>query len=373
MKTNAVTNGKTVNKFGLKMNQTRKPILDVISGQKPARQPFWLMRQAGRYLPEYRELRAEAGGFLDLVYNPDFAAEVTIQPIRRFDMDAAILFSDILVIPHALGQTVEFVKGEGPKLDPIRNTEGLKALEGHAIHETLGPIYQTIRNVRSGLTSEGFDHTTLIGFAGAPWTVACYMVDGGGSKDFMETKRWAYSDPDGFQKLMDILVTSTADYLTEQVKAGAEVIKIFDSWAGIVDEAFFKSYVIKPAKQIVDIVRQNLSGTEFEGTPIIGFARGAGVQHKDYAQQTGIDVIAVDQMVPAHWVRDNLQPLKTVQGNLDPFSILAGGDAMVKSATHVLETLGGSPFIFNMGHGINKDTPPDHVALLAKTIHDFKL
>lgn len=347
-----------------------KPLVAALKGQVQNRPPFWFMRQAGRYLPEYMELRAEAGGFLDMVYNPDFAAEVTVQPIRRFNMDAAILFSDILVIPHALGQKLEFVKGEGPKLDPIRNAKQLGKLAKYgevSIHETLNPIYETVSNVRSMLSREGYQDTALIGFAGAPWTVACYMVDGQGSKDFQHTKKWAYSDPEGFDRLIDILVTSSADYLIAQIEAGAEAIKIFDSWAGIVDENLFEKYIIAPAQKIVSLVKQ-----KHPDIPVIGFARGAGVQNIRYVQETKIDGIATDQMTPVKWIKDNLQPLATVQGNLDPYCLLAGGKALEISALNILENLSGAPFIFNLGHGINKETPSEHVAQLSQIIHNFK-
>lgn len=346
--------------------KTGKKLLDVLQGQKTKTPPFWLMRQAGRYLPEYLELRAEAGSFLDLVYNPEFAAEVTLQPIRRFGMDAAILFSDILVIPHALGQHVEFVKGEGPKLNPLSSAEDLKILEQDKIHEILAPIYQTIKNIKSAFVHENLGQTSLIGFAGSPWTVACYMVEGSGSKDFAKTKNWAYSDPNGFDQLIDILVQATASYLIHQIEAGAEVVKLFDSWAGILDEALFERLVIVPTQKIINLVK-----TEYPDVPVIAFARGAGIQHLNYARHSGASAIAIDQMTPLVWAAENIQPILPVQGNLDPFCLLAGGDTLDRSIKNILDVLQDGPFIFNLGHGIHKDTPPAHVEQLSRIIQNY--
>lgn len=236
-----------------------KLLLKALQGEKTQRVPFWLMRQAGRYLPEYRALRSEKKGFLDMVYDPVAACEVTLQPIRRFGMDGAILFSDILVIPHALGQKLEFLEGEGPKLEPLRTMDDLTRLNPEKIHETLGPVYETVSRIRAGLKSEGFSHTALIGFAGSPWTVACYMIEGQGSKDFMAAKVAAYRDPVFFERLMDILVEATAEYLIRQVEAGAEALQLFESWAGVPDAAQFQRWVIEPTRAIVEKVKKSLS------------------------------------------------------------------------------------------------------------------
>jgi len=342
-----------------------KPILDSLQGKIQKTPPVWMMRQAGRYLPEYRALRSKAGGFLDLVYNPDFAAEVTMQPIRRFNMDAAILFSDILVIPQALGQGLEFVKGEGPKLPPVQSLEEIKPFFDADIHQTLEPIYETVKTVRAMLDNEGFNDTALIGFAGAPWTVACYMVEGQGSRDFMNTKRWAYADPKGFDALIDLVTNATADYLIAQADAGAEVLKLFDSWAGILDEDLFERYVIRPAKQIVQRIR-----IDYPQIPIIGFPRGAGVLYPDYAAQTGVTALAIDQTLKTSWAAKNLQPICPVQGNLDPFCLLAGGATLDKAVRRIKYDLADGAYIFNLGHGINKDTPIAHVEKMMQLIRE---
>lgn len=346
----------------------KKSLLEVLNGGTTKKVPFWFMRQAGRYLPEYRELRASTGGFLDLVYNPKKAAEVTLQPIRRFGMNGAILFSDILVIPHALGQPVDFVAGEGPKLEPVLNEEDLKKLDIDRIDRTLEPVYETLDLVLSGLKTEKFDDTALIGFAGSPWTVACYMVEGGGSKTFEATKSWAYRHPKSFQKLINIISGATLHYLSMQVKAGAEAIQIFDSWAGILDPQNFDKWVIDPTRDLVAAFKKR-----HPDIPVIGFAREAGVKLKDYTHQTGIDTVGIDFSTPVNWVRENIQTIKPVQGNLDPVALLAGGETLSSSAHHILEELskGDNPFIFNLGHGVIKETPPDHVAQLCDIIRKF--
>lgn len=343
------------------MTVTEKPLLRALAGEVAPRPPFWLMRQAGRYLPEYRELRARAGSFLDLCYSPALAAEVTLQPVRRFGMDGAILFSDILVVPHALGQDLEYVEGEGPKLDPVRDRDGLSRLSGGDIDATLGPVYETVARVRAVLPEQ----TALIGFAGAPWTVATYMVEGGGSKDFAFAKRFAYSDPEGFSRLVDMLVESTISYLRRQIDAGADVVKLFDSWAGVLPEAEFRRWVIAPTVRIVSGLKRT-----HPAIPVIGFPRGAGALYGAYLAETGVDALAVDTALPLG-VAKTLQRLKPVQGNLDPVSLLVGGDALRRSATEILAALADGPFVFNLGHGVLQGTPPDNVGQLADLIRGW--
>lgn len=339
-----------------------KTFLKVLAGQQTERVPFWLMRQAGRYLPEYRELRAEKGGFLALALDPKAAAEVTMQPIRRFGMDAAIIFSDILTVPMALGQHLEFAAGEGPKLGEL----DIDALEFD--EAALEPVYDALRETSSQLGHEGFTDTALIGFAGAPWTVATYMVEGGGSKDYSKVKAMAYGQPELFAKLMDKLVDATARYLIAQAAAGAEALQIFDSWAGALDPHGFQYQVIEPTKEIVSRVK-----AVHPDIPIIGFPRGAGVHARAYAEQTGVDCVALDSLMCTMWAKNNLQPLMPVQGSLDPMRLLAGGKGLEKATRKILRDFSGGGHIFNLGHGINKETPVEHVEQLAKVIRDFKL
>ncbi len=344
-----------------------KPFLATLQGTVQKTPPFWFMRQAGRYLPEYRELRAKAGGFLNMVFNPDMAVEVTLQPLRRFNMDAAILFSDILVIPHALNQNVSFTAGEGPKLNPLRCEADLSLLSKDRFDEILEPVYETVRGIRKNMIREKFSDTALIGFAGAPWTVACYMVEGGGSRDFINIKNWIYTDPEGFSKLIDIVVEATICYLKKQIEAGAEAIQIFDSWSGVLDEKQFRRWVIDPTHRIT----QNLKKT-YPDIPIIGFPRGAGPLYRDYVQKTGITAISIDSQIPTEWAVENLQTQQSVQmsiqGNLDPACLLAGGDMLRETAENIMATFSGKPFIFNLGHGIIKETPPEHVEQLVSVI-----
>lgn len=345
------------------MTLAKKNFIEALKKQKTDHIPFWFMRQAGRYLPEYRELRAKAGSFLDMAYNPDFAAEVTMQPIRRFGMDAAIIFSDILVIPHALGQHLEFIHGEGPKLDAMRSSSDFSKLNYNRFQSTLAPVYQAIKKTRSMLTHEGFASTALIGFAGAPWTVASYMVEGGSSKEFLHVKKMAYADPQGFEKLIDLLVEATAAYLIEQIRSGAEAVQIFDSWANALDSHQFKRWVIQPTREIVKLVK-----AEYPHVPIIGFPRCAGYNYIAYIQETGVDAVNLDHQVDTKWAARSLQVQVPVQGNLDPICLLAGGDALKLAAEKIIADLSGGPFVFNLGHGINKDTPVEHVEQLVKII-----
>lgn len=338
---------------------TDKKLLRVLNGETVETPPIWLMRQAGRYLPEYRKIRAEAGSFLDLCYTPELAAEVTLQPIRRYGFDAAILFSDILVVPDGLGQEVWFVENEGPKLAPIRDTEGLSVLDLSGMIERLSPVYETVKLLTKSLPTE----TTLIGFAGAPWTVASYMVEGAGSRDFANAKSWAFRDPAGFGKLMDILVEATALHLCEQIRCGAEVVQIFDSWAGVFPDRDFRRWIIDPTKALVAKIRE-----QYPDTPIIGFPRGAGIMYAEYVANTGVSAVSLDTTMPLQWAKQHLQSKLPVQGNLDPLKLLVGGAELESGVQDVLSGLSGAPFIFNLGHGIVKETPPEHVETLVSLV-----
>ena len=308
------------------------------------------MRQAGRYLPEYRATREQAGGFLDLCYNPELAEEVTLQPIRRYDFDAAILFADILLIPQALGQELWFATGEGPRLTPVTGAETLKPVD--EIHETLNPVYETVARLSRSLP----DRTTLIGFAGAPWTVATYMIAGRGTPDQAPAKALMRESPDAFDKLIDRVADATIAYLSKQIDAGAEVVKLFDSWAGSLAGDEFERACVRPAIKIVEALR-----SLHPNTPIIGFPRGVGDLSVRYVEATGVDCVAFDQAVDPVWARDHLQGMATVQGNLDPGLLLKRGDEMRRAVDHLIETLGQGPFIFNLGHGVTPDVSPDAV------------
>jgi uroporphyrinogen decarboxylase len=322
------------------------------------------MRQAGRYLPEYRKVRADAGSFLDLCYNPKLAEEVTLQPIRRYGFDAAILFSDILVVPDALGQKVAFKEGEGPVLEPVTDAKGIAALGSPSgVKEALAPVYETVARLRASLPSD----VTLIGFAGAPWTVATYMVGGRGSPDQAAAKLLAYREPDTFQRLIDILVEATVEHLSAQVEAGAEVLQIFDTWAGSLPELSFERFALLPAKAIRAKLRDR-----HPDIPVIAFPRGAGGMAERYFRETSVEGLSLDTGVSPAVARERLQPIGCVQGNLDPLLLVAGGAEMRAQATHILETLGQRPFIFNLGHGIVPQTPPEHVAELVKLVKDWR-
>jgi uroporphyrinogen decarboxylase len=310
------------------------------------------MRQAGRYLPEYRALRAKAGGFLDLVFTPELAAEVTLQPIRRFGFDAAILFSDILVIPHALGQPVRFAVGEGPLLDPLEDRKAFERIAGELDHKILNPVYETIRTVRRELDAG----TTLLGFCGAPWTVATYMIAGRGTPDQAPARLFGYRDRVGLDTLIDVLVDASADYLVRQLQAGADAVQIFDTWAGVLSPAEFDRWCIAPTKRIVEKVRAAVPGAR-----IIGFPRGAGASLKRYAAEVPVDAVGLDWMIDRAFAREEVQSRVAVQGNLDPLVLVAGGEALDRAVDAVLEAFSGGPFIFNLGHGIVPETPIAHV------------
>ncbi len=342
---------------------TVKPFLRALAGEPITPPPFWLMRQAGRYLPEYRETRARAGSFLDLCYNPELAVEVTLQPLRRYAMDAAILFSDILVIPDALGQSVAFREGEGPILPPIRSARDLDRLGTPGLLDRLAPVIETVRRLSTAIPST----TALIGFAGAPWTVATYMIEGGGSKDFGHAKRMMWGEPQLFARLMELVTAATGDYLIAQIDAGAEAIQIFDTWAGALPETEFRRWAIGPARHLADRIH-----AERPGVPVIGFPRGAGVLYRAYVEETGVDGVSLDTSVPLAWAAEVLQPLCTVQGNLDPMLLVAGGEALDTGIDRILATLGKGPFIFNLGHGIVPATPPGNVARLADRVKAWR-
>ncbi len=320
--------------------------------------PLWLMRQAGRYLPEYREVRTRAGSFLDLCYNPELAAEVTLQPIRRFDFDAAILFSDILVIPDALGRQVRFAEGEGPRLEPI-NGEAIRALDPEGVAERLAPVMETVARVRADLATE----KALIGFCGAPWTVATYMVAGRGTTDQAPARLLAASDPMAFALLIDVLVEASASYLIAQIRAGADAVQIFDSWAGTLGEVEFDDWCVRPIARIVAAVR-----AAAPGVPIIGFPKGAGLNLERFVAGTRVDAIGIDWTVPLGFARDALRRAAVVQGNLDPMILRAGGSALDRAVDRILGELAGRRFIFNLGHGIVPETPIAHVERLVARV-----
>jgi uroporphyrinogen decarboxylase len=329
-----------------------KALLDVLNGQRRETPPVWLMRQAGRYLPEYRATREKAGGFLDLVFNPQLAAEVTLQPVQRFGFDAAILFSDILVIPFALGQQVSFAAGEGPQLEPIASRTDFERLSSELDHAALAPIYETLGIVKDHLDPD----VTLLGFCGAPWTVASYMVAGRGTPDQAPARLFAYRDAAAFAVLIDVLVEASASYLVQQLQAGADAVQIFDTWAGILPPHEFARWCIEPTQRIVAAVREQVPEAK-----IIGFPRGAGSLLRAYVEQVPVDAVGLDWMIDKAFARDEIQSRVAVQGNLDPVALVAGGPALDRSVDAVLEAFSGAPFIFNLGHGITPDTPIEHV------------
>ena len=319
--------------------------------------PIWLMRQAGRYLPEYRALRAKARGFLDLCFDPVRATEITLQPVRRFDMDAAILFSDILVVPLALGRRVDFVEGEGPRLDPIGQRDIARLQSGYVV-ERLQPVLETVSSVRADLAAD----KTLIGFAGAPWTVATYMIAGRGTPDQAAAREFATNDPESMQALIDVLVDATIDYLVAQVRAGADVVQLFDTWAGVLDDDNLLHWCLEPTARIVSAVK----ALEPE-TRIVGFPKGIGSRLSRYIDETGVDAVSLDHGVSLDLAVE-LQRRVPVQGNLDPAILVAGGDELDRAVDQILTVLSGGPFVFNLGHGIVPETPVDHVERLVKRV-----
>ena len=333
-----------------------KPLLAVLKGEIRAKPPIWLMRQAGRYLPEYRALRADKGGFLELVNDSPSAAEVTLQPIKRFGFDGAILFSDILMIPFALGQDLWFETGEGPRLAPKLVDHILSSLT--PAPKRLAPVYETVKLVKAALSPK----TTFMGFAGSPWTVSTYMMAGQGSKEQGEARRYAYRDPVAFQLIIDAIINLTVTYLSGQIKAGVDAVQLFDSWSGSLSPAQFEAWVIAPTIQIVERLR-----ALHPDTPIIGFPKGAGGKLLSYARETKVDAIGIDETVDPVWANQYLPQGLPVQGNLDPLALIAGGAQLDQAIDRILAAFAGRPHVFNLGHGILPDTPIAHVeALLAR-------
>jgi uroporphyrinogen decarboxylase len=337
---------------------THRPLLATVLGERQERPPIWIMRQAGRYLPEYRETRAKSKGFLDLCYTPDLATEVTLQPLRRFDLDAAILFSDILVIPDALGQSVRFEQGEGPVLDPV-SPETIGALRPEKALEHLAPVLETVRRVRAAIAPE----KTLIGFCGSPWTVATYMIGGRGSTDQAKTRLFALKYPDAFAALVDVLVATSIEYLVAQFQAGADVVQLFESWALNLDDAAFAAQVIEPNRRIVEGVRARIPNA-----PIIGFPRGAAGNLAKYAAATKVNALGLDYALPLDFAKNHLPSGLTVQGNLDPLRLVTGGQQMDERIDAILAAFSDRPHIFNLGHGIVPETPIEHVARLVERV-----
>ena len=334
-----------------------KPLLAVLRGERRDPPPMWLMRQAGRYLPEYRELRANKGGFLDMAYDPEAAAEITLQPLRRFAFDGAILFSDILVVPHAMGMELSFVAGEGPRLAPPLSEGRIDDLS--PAMERLEPIYQTVRRVKAELSPE----TTFLGFAGSPWTVATYMIAGQGSREQAEARQLAYADPSKMEAILDIVSRITVDYLSRQIEAGVDAVQLFDSWAGSLSPAQFEQMVIARTAWIVTELRKR-----HPGTPIIGFPKGAGGKLRAYADETGVDAIGLDETVDPAWAAKELPAGLPVQGNLDPLALIAGGEALPTAVRRILDAFADRPHIFNLGHGIQQTTPIAHVEELVRLV-----
>jgi uroporphyrinogen decarboxylase len=347
----------------LPRNHTVKPFLEVLSGRRQAIPPVWMMRQAGRYLPEYREVRAKAGGFLDLCFTPQYATEVTLQPIRRFDFDAAIIFSDILVIPHALGRSVQFEAGEGPRLDPLDTPEKVKALASHADFNKLEPVFEALSRVRLKLDPK----VALIGFCGAPWTVATYMVAGQATPDQAPARMMAYGQADAFSKIIDVLVENSIRYLLGQLKAGADALQIFDTWAGVLPPREFKRWSTEPTRRIVEGVRKQVPDAR-----IIGFPRGAGALLPGYVEATGVDAVSIDWAAEPSLIRKRVQNRVAVQGNLDPLALMAGGAALDRAVDDVLDDYAQGRLIFNLGHGILPETPIAHVEQMLRRVRAYK-
>ncbi len=331
----------------------RKALIEVLNNAQPWRRPVWFMRQAGRYLPEYQEVRRQAGSFLALCDTPHLACEVTLQPLRRFDLDAAIVFADILLVPRALGCDLSFREGEGPVLSPVTTAEDVGRLDRDGMIERLGGVYETIGLVKASLPP----HVALIGFCGAPWTVASYMIEGGTSSERLRARRAGYERQAWFDALIELLTEASCDYLVRQIEAGADAVQIFDSWAGDLDDGLRQRYCEAPIRRIVE-------GLSARGhaTPVIGFARGIGAAHRGFAEATGIAAVSVESSVPVAWMARELAPLVPVQGNLDPVAVAIGGEALRRGIEHLVHTMPADRHIFNFGHGVRPDTPPSHVA-----------
>ncbi len=336
-------------------------LLETLRGRASTRRPVWLMRQAGRYLEEYRALRAEKGGFLELVHDSEAAAEVTLQPVRRFGFDGAILFSDILVIPHALGQDLAFLAGEGPKLSPPLVDSALEALQ--AVPERLDPVYRTVELVKAQLDPE----VTLLGFAGSPWTVATYMIAGEGSRDQHQARAMAYRDPQAVQAIIDAIIELSVEYLAGQIESGAEAVQLFDSWAGSLAPSEFERWVIAPNARIVAELKRR-----HPDVPVIGFPKGSGAKLPAYARETGVDAVGLDETVDPRWAAGALPAGMPVQGNFDPLLLLAGGDRLEAEALAILDAFADRPHVFNLGHGIDKETPVAHVERLLAAVRGWQ-
>jgi len=345
--------------------QPKKLLLRALAGERTERPPIWLMRQAGRYLPEYHKVREAAGGMVGLCTTPEHAVEVTLQPLRRFPLDAAIVFADLPQVAAALGQTLDYRVGEGPVLTPpVRSTADIaEFLSISHLHEELAPIYETVSQLTRALPAE----TALIGYAGAPWTIATYMVEGrgGAATEHSVVKQWALSDPDGFQPLMDLLTTAVIQFLGRQIEAGAEAVQLFDTWAGVLPDALFDRWCVKPATAIISALK-----AQYPDVPVIAFPRGAGLSYNGFAEATGADCIGLDSTVPLDWAARNLQGGlgRCVQGNLDPHLLIAGGPALHAGTERILRGLSGGPFVFNLGHGIVKTTPIEHITAVVEQV-----
>ena len=337
----------------------KKRMVCALKGETFDRPPFWFMRQAGRYLPEYRDIRKKSKNFLNFCYSPDLAVEVTLQPLRRYNMDAAILFCDILVVPDALGQKVQFIDGRGPVLEPLRNISDIRQLSCENFHDHLSNVYEAV----SILAKEIPKKTALIGFAGAPWTVSVYMVEGHGGTNCNRILNWASEAPNDFQILIDLLTDITGDYLIQQIKSGAEIIQIFDSWAGVLNDDNFYRWTIQPMQKIFRKLKK-----AYPNVPVIGFPRNVGVLTETFVKETGLDGISLDQNISVDWIAKTLQPLTTVQGNLDNQILITGGAELDLEVTKILQNLNNGPFIFNLGHGILPQTPPENVGRVAELI-----
>ncbi len=345
------------------METAAKPLLRALHGEPVWPPPIWLMRQAGRYLPEYRDVRSRAGDFIALCTTPGLAAEVTLQPIRRYGFDAAILFSDILMLPWALGHGLDYREGEGPVLPPLRDEAGLAALDTRRVPDAIAPILETVRLVRMGLAAEGFPDCALIGFAGAPFTVSCYMIEGGGSRDFAATRAMAYQQPELFERLITLLTDATVTYLAAQIEAGAEAVMLFDSWAGVLSPQLFRLHVIRPTEVIVARLR-----SRFPTVPVIGFPRLAGLAIGDYATATKVNAVGLDTAMDPALAMRCVPRTVALQGNLDPLALVAGGPALQRGTLDILHAMHGHPFVFNLGHGIVPQTLPKHVAKLVELV-----
>ena len=344
-------------------NPNDKPLLAALRGEVRQPPPLWLMRQAGRYLPEYRALRARAGSFLDLCYAPALATEASLQPLKRFSLDGVILFSDILVVAEALGVKLWFEEGEGPRLEPVREGDALPVFDPARQRRHLAPVYEAMTQVSAAAPAGA----TVLGFAGAPWTLATYMVGGGRSRDFLAVKGWAYREPESFDRLIGTVQEAVADHLIAQLDAGADAVQIFDSWAGVLPESAFRRWCIAPVAKIVSAVK-----AAHPGAPVIGYPRGAGLALERFMGETGVDAVSIDSTVPPVWAAAHLQPHCTVQGNLDPAALVAGGEALRHAARAILDALAHGPFVFNLGEGVLPQTPPDHVAALADIVQSWR-